>query len=292
VKTRVSAKHLCAGLIPAPASENMRKPVLILAIFSTLLFLGYKTSHAQAFDFNKAYQDYQYALTVYQGAYATYQDSRDFYLKNPTLTLKEDARQKTLAMLKDRDQLSSVYLTMLRMKLVETSGLSIDDKNSIFGKIDPEVKWYQTHLVNYQDGDPLETLFSKSDEAQNQYTTNTLPVIYESLFDISLGAQVGIENDMTSIYSNLKDIVNARVAGGKLDINPFNRWFSDIDGTIQTFNQNNDLAKSQIAKISGQYYSVTGSFGTSTDTLAVSLKSLTQLNNFLIEVLTSLKNQQ
>lgn len=271
----------------------MKKTALIHVILVLLASIAFVPRVvAQTFDFNKAYQDYQYALNVYQGAYADYQDSKDFYSKNPTLTLKEDARQKTLAMLKDRDRLLSVYLTMLRMKIVETSGLLPDDKNNIFGKIDPQVKWYQDHMGSYQDGDSLDTLFGKSDEAQNEYKNTTLPIIYESLFDISLGAEVGIENDMVSVYSNLKDIVNARVASGNLDINPFNRWFSDIDTTIQTLNQNNDLAKTQIAKIYGQYYSISGSFGTSTDTLATSVKSLTQLNNFLTEVLTSLKNQQ
>ena len=295
METRLSAKQLCTSSILVVAStKTMKKTALLIALaiaLSTKYFVP-STIFAQTFDFNKAYQDYQYALNVYQGAYTNYQDSKDFYSKNPTLTLKEDARQKTLAMLKDRDQLLSVYLTMLRMKIVETTGLSLDDKNNIFGKIDPQVKWYQDHLVSYQDGDSLDTLFSKSDEVQNEYKTNTLPIIYESLFDISLGAEVGIENDMVSVYSNLKDIVNARVASGNLDINPFNRWFSDIDSAIQTLNQNNDLAKTQIAKIYGQYYTISSSFGTSTDTLATSVKSLTQLNNFLTEVLTSLKNQQ
>jgi hypothetical protein len=248
--------------------------------------------HAQVFDFNKAYQDYQYSLSIYQNAYSAYQDSKDFYLKNPTLTLKEDARQKTLAMLKDRDQLSAVYLTMLRMKIVETQGLSEDDKNAIFGKIDPEVKWYQDHDKSYRDGDPLEDLFTKSDESESHYKTTTLPILYESLFDISLGTQVGMQNNMTVIYSSLKEIVGTRVTSGNLDMNPFNRWFTDIDTLITTLNQNRDAAKTQIVKIYGQYYSIVGAYNTSTDILASSQKSLTQLNGFLNEVLISLKNQQ
>jgi hypothetical protein len=270
----------------------MKKTALTIIVFSTLYLVLCTSARAQVFDFNKAYQDYQYSLGVYRNAYSSYQDSKDFYLKNPTLTLKEDARQKTLAMLKDRDQLGAVYLTMLRMKIVETKGLSEDDKNIIFGKIDPEVKWYQDHDKSYNSGDPLEVLFTKSGESESHYKATTLPIIYESLFDISLGAQAGMQNDMTVIYTSLKDIVSTRVTGGNLDMNPFNRWFTDIDTLIATLNQNSGVAKTQIAKIYGQYYSIVGAYNTSTDTLASSQSSLTQLNDFLTEVLTSLKNQQ
>ena len=305
IPSRVSYKNVCLaeldlapqdktvymGSIPIRISK-MKRPALIL-VFLTLLasVVFVSKAGAQAFDFNKSYQDYQYSLGVYQTAYTAYVGSRDFYQKNPTLTLKEDARQKTLTMLRSRDQLTAVYLTMLRMKLVETKGLSGDDKNNIFGKIDPEVKWYQDHFSDFQDGDPLESLFSKSDESRSRYKTNTLPIIYEAVFDISLGTELGMQEDMYSIYSSLKDIVNTRVVSGDLDINLFNRWFTDIDTVIATLNQNEGQGKTQIAKIYGQYYSIVGFFNTSADTLASSLSSLSQLNRFLTEVLTSLKNQ-
>src|SRR6185369_830750 len=75
---------------------------------------------AQTFDAAKAYQDYQYSLDVYNQANTDFEDAKDFYLTNKTLTLKEDARKKLLVMLRSRDQLEIVYLTALRMKILET----------------------------------------------------------------------------------------------------------------------------------------------------------------------------
>jgi hypothetical protein len=270
----------------------MKKTALTISLLLALLFVLGANVRAQTFDFNKAYQDYQFSLGTYQSAYSAYEASKDFYLTNQTLTLKEDVRKKTLLMLKERDQLTAVYLTMLRMKIVETKGISNDDKATVYGRIDPEVKWYQEHLKSYQDGDPLEDLFSKSKEVEGRYKATTLPIIYDSLFNISLGAEVGMQGDMSLIYSDLKGIVDARVTSGNLDMNPFNRWFTDIDALIQTLNKNNELAKTQIAKVYGQYFSLLGAYNTSTGTLESSKTSLAQLNNFLIEVLTSLKNQQ
>lgn len=295
----VKWKHGCLQNSYAPVRfwswppETMKTTAFkIILVVSALFLVLTNRAKAQAFDSNKAYQDYQYSLGVYQTSYSAYQASKDFYLKSPTLTLKEDARKKTLAMLRDRDQLISVYITMLRMNILGVKGLSNDEKNTIFGKLDPEVKWYQDHKSSYQDGDPLETLFTKSTEAADRYKATTQPIIYETLFNISLGTEVGIRMDHEEIYTNLKSIVDSGVASGKLDMNPFNRWFSDIDTTISQLKINDDKAKAKIVNVYGQYYSIVGSYNSGTDTLATSLTSLSELNRFLTEVLTSIKNQQ
>lgn len=269
----------------------MKKAATVFIPIIVMFFVA-ATANAQDFDFNRAYQDYLYAQNVYNQDHASYQDARDFYLTNQTLTLKEDARKKTLQMLKDRDKLESVYLTALRMKIVETKGLSSDQKGGIFGKIDPEVKWYQDHVSSYQDGDQTDTLFSKSAESEDRYKSSTLPIIYESLFNISLGTEIGMRQDQEEIYASLKNIIDAGVGAGKLDINPFNRWFSDIDTVISTLKENESTSNEQIQKIYGQYFSLQGSYNTAVNTLSSSLTSLKQLNSFLTEVLTSIKNQQ
>ena len=247
---------------------------------------------AQTFDANKAYLDYQYSLDVYNQSNKTFVDAKDFYLTNKTLTLKEDARKKLLVMLRDRDQLEWVYLTALRMKTVETKGLTDDEKGSMYTKIDGEIAWYKVHLDNYKDGDPAEDLFTKSDESQSRLKTTTLPIVYESLFTISLGEEIGIKNDHVDIYSNLRSIIDKGVADGKLDMNPFNRWFTDIGLVIDELKQNEDLSKTQIQKLYNQYDSNSGAYNTATETLSTSIKPLSQLNRFLTEVLTSIKNQQ
>lgn len=267
---------------------------LFVFLLTILISFGIYTSIASAQTFNsaKAYQDYQYSLSVYNQANSDFTDAKDFYTKNQTLSLKEDARKKLLTMLKDRDQLEVVYLTALRTKISELKGFSDGDKNGIFGKIDTEVAWYKSHIASYSDGDPAETLFTKSDDSKSHYSTTTLPVIYESLYDISLGIEVGIRMDHETIYTSLKSTIAAGVSAGKLDMNPFNRWFTDIDSNIQMLHQNEDLSRSQIQKLYDQYSSGNGAYGTSIETLTLSIKPLSQLNEFLTEVLTSIRNQQ
>ncbi len=261
----------------------MKKAVLTITLIATSVLLVVKISFAQDFSFDRAFQDYQYSLSVYNQAYSDYQDARDFYRKNQTLTLKEDARKKTLEMLRDRDQLFAVYLTALRMRILELPGLSGDEKNNIFGKIDSEVQWYKSHKDSYKDGDPLEDLFNKSKEAEDRYQTNTLPLVYESLITISLGEEIGIRLSHEEIYSGLKSTIT--------NPDPFSRWISDTDSVISTLKQNEDQTRTQIPKLYGQLYSITGSYNTAIQTLASSVKSLTQLNSFITEMLTAIKNQ-
>ena len=270
----------------------MKRATLTALVFSTLYFVLGTSIRAQSFDFNKAYQDYQYTLSVYNQSYTDYQDARDFYSKNPTLTLKEDARKKTLTMLRDRDELMKVYLTALRMKLVETQGLTVDDKNNIFGKIDTEVAWYESHKTTYLDSDPLENLFGKSDESESRYKTNTSPVAYEALFYISLGTEQGLRSTQEDIYKNLRTIIDQDVAAGKYDINPFNRWFTDIESVVQEIKRSEDKAKSGIQKMHDQnYIQPVSVFNASISPLNSSIDLLTRLNRFLIEVTTSIQNQ-
>jgi len=262
----------------------IKKTALMVIVLSTLYLVLSTTVRAQEFDFNKAFQDYQFSLTAYDQAYASFSDARDFYLKNQTLTLKEDARKKTLTMLKVRDQLYVVYLTTLRMKIVEIKGLTNDEKGAMFTKLDGEVAWYKSHSENYKDGDALEDLFNKSSESESRYKTDTLPIVYEALFTISLGEEVGLRQDHEAIYADLKS--------GITNPDPFSRWFNDIENVDKVLKANEDTARTQLQKMYSQNYSPASSYNTAIATLTSSLKPLSQFNQFLIEVTTAIQNQK
>lgn len=275
---------------------KMKKLALIISIFVfSYLFigrLGYFSVRAQSLTSDRAYSDYQYNLTLYTQAFSDYQDAVNAYKDNQTLALKENARQKTLSTLKIRDQLLIVYLTALRAKISESNGLSSDDKNNIFGKIDSEVSWYKDHQNSYGADDDLPTLFNKNGDAQNRYKNNSSPVIYESLFDISLGTEADLRQKHEEIYSSLKDYINQGVQSGKLSMDPFNHWILDIDSVDQTLKDNESAARSKIAQLYTQYYASNSSYNSAIQILTSSIKSLTQFNQFLGELTTSLKNQQ
>ncbi len=271
METLRSAKPPCGGSIPPPAS--MIKHFLLSLLISV-----------KAFDFSQAYQDYQYTLETYSNSFNYYQTARDSYLKNPTLTLKEEARKMTLEMLKNRDELMRVYLTAIKLRA------EADVLNS---RLDSEAIWYSNHKSNYQNGDTLTELFSKSNESENRYKIDTLPLIYYSLSYISYGDEVGLRKSQEEIYNNLKTIINEKVSAGKLDINPFNRWFSDIENIVQNLKSNESKAQSEMEKMFDETRSSPiGVYNTSLIPLTNSVILLTKLNNFLTEVSASIRNQQ
>lgn len=279
VETRLSAKQLCTSSILVVAS--MKKTALIAIFFAALVFTVVPLVRAQTLTSDRAYQDYQYNLTVYDQAYSDFQDAKNAYLANPnSLALKDDARIKLYQMLMDRDQLMVVYLTALRTKITELPGLSNDDKNSIFGKIDPEVNFYANHKLVYKRDESLDQLFSDNGQSQAQYKNTTSLVVQESLFDISLGQVEGLRIAHEQIYSTLKSVIDAGVAAGTLKIDPFNRWLTDIDATDVTLKQNESSAKTQIAQIYSQNYTFQGGYDTAIQTLSSSINPLLQFNEF------------
>lgn len=269
----------------------MKKTAVITIILAFFLILT-KVVSAQVLTFDRAYQDYQYNLTIYDQAFSDYEDAKNAYLANQTLALKETARQKTLAMLQDRDTLMAVYLTALRTKIVESTGLSNDDKNNIFGKIDPEVNFYTNHKTQYSDGDDLDTLFAKSSQSENQYKTKTYLIVQESTFDISLGQIAALRIAHEQMFTTLKAQIDAGVAAGTLTLDPFNRWLSDINSTDQLLMQNESTGRNQIAQIYSAQSSFTGGYGAATQTLQSSIQPLGQLNEFLTEVLNYIKSHE
>jgi len=273
----------------------MKKTAFLSSVFfltlGTLYCIVSTRVYAQTFDAAKAYSDYQYQLSIYQQDYSDFLDAKTFYKENPTLQIKEDTRQKTLKMLRDRDQLMAVYLTAIRMQILQTNGFTQDQKNVIYNKIDPEIAWYQAHIKNYLDGDVLEDLFNKSDESKSRYSTNTTPIIDESLFDIGLSQEIGLRLAHQQIYSDLKNYINTQVSAGKLRIDPFNRWLNDTDAVLQQLQTNETTAESKIQLINSQNYNIGTTYDDSTQILTSSIGPLTQLNNYLSEMLASIQNQ-
>lgn len=262
---------------------TMKKIALIIAFFA-FLFSASDTS-AQEFNFAKAYQDYIYTQTVYDQAFTGYEQAKNSYLKNPTLTLKEEARKKTLTMLKARDDLYQVYLAALRMKLLEV-------KSPVQSKMDEEIAWYKSHKENYKDDDPLENLFQKSKEAEDRYESNSSLIIYESLFDISFGEMRNIRADQEGVYASLKNSIDIGVERGILKLDPFNRWFTDIENVLKELDAIDSKAKAKIAKMhDASALTPKSAYNSAINDLTPGIAKLMELNDFLTELLNSINAQ-
>jgi hypothetical protein len=272
--------------------SSFRKTLISFFFGLFLVFFATSKTNAQDFNFDKAYQDYIFTQSQYQNAHSAFQDAKDAYLKNSTLTLKEEARKKTRLMLISRDDLERVYLTALRMKIFETKGVDGGQKNSILTLLDTEASWYKDHLTAYPDGEPLESLFTKSTEAETRYKMNTLPLIYNSLFQISLGQLAGFRMDQEDIYKSVRDFIQIQVDAGTMRIDPFNRWFNDIETTVSSLKNNENKAATQVNKLNTEgNYSPSGTFKSGIDKISTSQNLLEQLNGFLLELITAVKTQ-
>lgn len=265
----------------------MKKIALFVLLVASLFVLAPK-SRAQDFNFEKAYQDYIFTQSNYADSFKAYQNAKDAYQKNSTLSLKEDARVKTLSMLKSRDELYKVYLTALRMKINETKGLTTDEKVKQFERIDNEVAWFTSHQKNYSDSDSLENLFSRSKEVEDHYKLDTERRIYDALFNISLGEIIGLRLDHADTYTKVTKEIDQAVTDGKVRIDPFNRWFTDIENTTNEIKNQEDAAKTQIDRIYTEGYSQPATvFRTSGKPLGLAKDALLTLNSYLEELLTS-----
>jgi hypothetical protein len=265
--------------------------IKIVFAFFVIFLLDVDSVFAQDFTSQIAYSDYQYQLSIFQDDYSKFQEAKTFYLANPTLQLRDDARKKTLKMVRDRDNLMSVYLTALRMQIVDSTGFNNDQKGEIFSKIDSEVVWYKDHITKYLDSDELVDLLNKSDESKSRYATNTSLIISESLFDIGLSEEMGLRLDHQKIYQDLRDYIGTKVSDGKIKIDPFNRWFNDIDMVLQQLQKNEVAGIEKIRSLYTTSYGTSSTYDTATDILGSSLNLISQLNNYLIEMLASINNQ-
>lgn len=272
----------------------MKKTVQIIIfvfVFLSTMYCVLRTSYAQEFNSEKAYSDYVFIRSNYDTAYRNYEIAKEAYLKNDTLTLKEEARIATLEMLRSRDDLHRVYLTAIRTKVSETKGLTNDEQGGSFSRLDSEVLYYQGHKLTYTGSETLEELFKINKDVEEHYTKTTLPYIYESLFLISYGQQVGIRQDHQAIYQTLVDFLNQKIADGVLIIDPFNRWILDITGLTEELQKNENFAKVQIQKIYTEKYNAAGTFDKAVNILSQSISNLLRLNNFTAEFLIAIDNQ-
>lgn len=250
-----------------------------------------KFSHAQEqdVDSSKSYKDYQYHLTLYKNFFSDFNNSKSKYLANPTLNLKEDTRLKMFDMLTQRDQLLSVYLAMLKIRITENEGITNEDKNHISSKIDTDIKWYEEDKSRFLISDSLEVLLGKSEESKKRYQTSTFNVIGEALDHLTLGQEITLRVKHQQVFSDLKTMISAGVSSGKFTESPFTHWLEDIEATNQSLMENEDKLRQEILKDRDYSYPRKVCENCS-KIFSDSVLSLSRINEFLTEVLNYIDN--
>ena len=254
--------------------------ILVLILLFTIF-----TNTVLGFDFQTARNDYVFSEDKYKTDLFDFNFKKATYQKNQTLSLKEEFRLSTYKFVGSRNLLIKNYLTMLRIRTFEALGIDNSQKEIIYSKIDGEVNWFDNRKNNYDLTNTLEDIIRKSKEEDIKYETETLPVIYYALANISLGDAVTIKNKHVTIYNNHKKEAEELIKLGRADASLFDRWFKDIDRELELILQIENLTKTDIDKIFGEdTYKRQSGYENAIETLDPIKSNLLRLNSFVMEL--------
>lgn len=240
---------------------------------------------AQEFTFQKSREDYVFSEDNYRSDLNDFNSKKASYNKNPTLSLKEEFRLSTYKFVGTRNLLVKNYLTMIRIKTVESKGIESSLKESIYSKVDPEVVWYGSRKNNYDLSNTIEDIIRKSKEEDERYQASTLPIIYYTLANISLGESKTSKNKHIEIYNKLKNEANNLVSLGRADAKLFERWFKDIELELTKIEE---IEKTTLARINiifdADEYKRDGGYKNAIEELNQAKSNLLRLNDFIMEL--------
>lgn len=222
------------------------KKFIFLFVFLGWVFAG-RSVVAQEFNYDRAYEDFEYNRSLYATAHDDYILSRIRYLSAKTLILAEEAKKATLRMLQARDETVRTLLTALRLRIEESKGLSDSLKESLFKQIDLEVIFYEDHKVKLISAGSLDDLVSDSDEAKERFEGITQPLIYTSLVNISVGKTVDKRGSIEKVISDLKTKVAEIQSEGDKDVTILDRNFIDLENKLARSRDKETQAQDLIA---------------------------------------------
>ena len=265
--------------------RQMKKIILVLF----LLAVNASFVHAQELDYERAYSDYLFKLEQYKSEHGEYVLAMASYLKSKTLTLQTKAEKETLEMLKSRDDVVATYLTAIRTKLQETSGLGKEEKDEVFLLLDTELKWYLDHKARMNEGDFLEDLVSKSLEAKTRYEIESKIAIYKALFTISKGESKFVRSRQEEILLEVKNKVEMIKNEGFKETAIIERWFRDIEERFEQ-SKNLELAAEEVmAKLTPKERNKDRVYQSGIGDIEGSLNKLKEVNDFLGEIVREIK---
>jgi len=220
-----------------------------VVLFSIAILLNcYIATYAQEFDFNRAYDDYIYTYSQYRVAHSEYVSAKQAYLNYKTLTSKTEAQDKTLKMLEWRDEVIKTYLTALRLKLAETTGISNYEQNVLYLKLDSEVSWYIKHHDALSSAGSLEDLVDSAEEAQGKYQ-ETEVLIYQALGTILSGKETTLRQHLNQQMESLKNkIAEIREKGDK-KTTIAERWLLEAENRLTRSQEKQSAAQQILTKI-------------------------------------------
>jgi len=212
----------------------MTKRFLIVSSLIFLFFLTVSATGAQnedQFDFNRANEDYLYTYGTYRQTHNEYVTAREQFLTYQTLTAKTLALEQTLNMLQKRDETLRTYLTALRMKMAETTGISNYKQNTHYLKLDAEVSWYVEHRDGLTSAGTLEDLVKLSEEAEDEHGKTEM-LAYQALGLILEGKEEHLKSQIEEQINLIEEKIKEIKEKGDKDTTTAERWLLEAENKL------------------------------------------------------------
>lgn len=239
----------------ASINISMRKPValfIFLALFGLVFSLPAKLLAQESpsdFDFAQAYKDYVFALNNYNSEHAEYLLAKAQYKQAGTLVSQTKAREETVGMLEARDEVVIVYLTAVRMKLVEAEGVPDITKNGLFARLDAEIAWFRDHKSRIASAGTLADLEKDSQGASERFNKLSQSVAYEVLATIPFGKLSLMRDKSDSILQDINAKIFEIRANGDKDTTNAERWAQEVSDKITRSLDKEIEAQAEIPKL-------------------------------------------
>lgn len=274
----------------------MKKITVSLILFLLLVILSSSSvlsqanpTAAPAFDYSRAYSDYIFNMDLYNQAHNAYTLAVAQYTQSQTLESKENARVSTYKMLTKRDEAVKTYLTAVRMKLFENSGMSNTEKQGFLTRIDAEVGWWTSHETRIPSAGTLEDLSADSQDAKSHYNSITVPLVYQSLIAGVGGSLDSIRSQQSSEVSALNSKISEIRANNDKDTSGIERSLLDIQNKISRAQGKESEARSVINAIKATDTSKEGDYSDAQSLMQDAYSYLKDANQNLTEIIRQIK---
>ncbi len=235
-----------------------KKEIFFLLIPCLLLFF-YSFAYSQestpaagfqppTFDYAKAYQDYIYNLSLYHQAYQKFVIAKNEYLTYQTLTSETKALEATKNMLEKRSQAAITYLSALRMRLAETTGILTYKSNLLFLNLLKNIEIYEGQKTFFPSAATLNDLLKVSIKFEEQYKKTEI-LIFDTLLTIIMGKENNLRDQIQYQITKIQEKLTQIKKEDEKDTAKAERWLLEAKNKILLSKQKQEEAEEIISKL-------------------------------------------
>jgi hypothetical protein len=259
----------------------------LIALSLITYHLSLKSSFSQDFDYNRSYNDFVYSYNLYRSAHLDYVAAKAEYHTYGTLTAKTKAIQAARKLLHQRAEALKTYLTALRMKLHEETGITTYKQNLYFIKLDDEITWLTQHQSNLTTPSTVEDLIDESKKLEGRYLQIQI-VSYQTLGAILEGREDSLREEVEEIIEATgQKIEEIRVSGE--DTTFLERWLIEAQQKVNLSEEKQSQAAYVLATIDPRSREVSKSFDKARYLLEESNQYLKEAVTYLKEIIREIK---